>query len=166
MTINKILIADDKEENRKAALQAFPFADCASSAKQALELLASHDYDLVLTDMQMEKENSGLEVIAMSLRKSILCYTISNAGLNHGVESIEVTPYIDNIQYSKGKANPETWKYVLELISNAKGSHKSYQEVLSKIKGNSKSSKDPLTNIPDVVITALYAPWNTRRKAK
>jgi len=62
-----ILIVDDDDGVRsmlKLAFEAHGYeVESAASAGQAKSLLASHSYDAVLTDMRMESDTAGYDVV-------------------------------------------------------------------------------------------------------
>lgn len=115
----KLLIVDDTLENRTAALTAEPTASLASSARQARELLASNNYDFVITDLDMEKTLSGLEVVTAALAKGIPAYTASNSGRGHTGETVKLNPYDfrPSIPYT-GKSDPIYWRQAIDSILN------------------------------------------------
>jgi DNA-binding NtrC family response regulator len=65
--MRRILLVDDEVAillTLQAILELNGFAvETAASAREAQEKLTSHTYDLVITDMRMETENAGYEVI-------------------------------------------------------------------------------------------------------
>jgi len=97
MNLQKILIADDRKENRDAARTAFPEAEIVSSAKEAIESIDKSPYDLILTDMQMETKTSGLDVVRKAYEKNILAYVLSHTGPSHQGETISMSPYGNDI---------------------------------------------------------------------
>ena len=158
MKLEKILIADDKEENRNAAREVFPNADIVATETEAIKRLEESEqgnYDLVITDMQMEEKYSGLRVVKSALSKGAIPYVLSHTGPSHTGVSIEMRPYGKGIyDYSLGKADPAVWKEVKSQIESAEGVHKWYQEVLLKAKLMG-ANLDFLTN-DENMITALY----------
>lgn len=135
MKLEKILIADDKQENRAAALRAIPNAQIVSSAKEAIECLERENYDLVLTDLQMENDLAGLDVAHAAYQKIIPVYVVSHRGPSHQGTSVGVAPYIHSIDNTKtGKAEEGLWKELLERIQNPDRSHANYLSTLERIK--------------------------------
>jgi CheY-like chemotaxis protein len=77
MKLEKMLIVDDTLENISAAKEYFSKqnnleVDYSSSAKDAIEKLKSKNYDYLMTDLEMEENKSGLDVIKEGLKQ----YTI------------------------------------------------------------------------------------------
>jgi CheY-like chemotaxis protein len=68
LELARVLLVDDDAASRltlQAVLQAGGyFVDAASSAAEALGKLDEWQYELVLSDLQMESPDSGLEVLA------------------------------------------------------------------------------------------------------
>ena len=153
MNLQKILIADDKEENRAAARQAFPVADIVSSAKEAVEALDKSHYDLVITDMQMETPLSGLDVIRKAYEKNVLSYVLSHTGPSHTGETVSMKPYGGEMYPRIGKRDPQTWTEAFRRIQNPEGPHEHFHRAFERIQ---KSGK-PLS-LPEAVLTAMYYP--------
>ncbi len=63
----RILLVDDELTillTLKAVLEISGFeVETAASAREARTKIKTHEYDMVITDMRMESENSGLEVV-------------------------------------------------------------------------------------------------------
>ena len=72
--MRRILLVDDELAillTLKAILEMNSFAvDTAASAKEAGEKLTSNAYDMVITDMRMETETAGYDVISMAKQQS------------------------------------------------------------------------------------------------
>jgi CheY-like chemotaxis protein len=136
MKLEKILIADDNEDNRNAALVAIPYAKIVSSAKDAIECLDRENYDLVLTDLQMETKLAGLEVAHTAYQKLIPVYVISHTGPSHEGTSVGVAPhYIHSIDnFKTGKAEAGLWTEILSRIQNPEPVHKAYLDGLERKK--------------------------------
>jgi CheY-like chemotaxis protein len=68
MSMARVLLADDDPTSRltlRTVLQACGYeVDCAASAAEAVGLLDEQEYELVLSDLQMEAPESGLKVLA------------------------------------------------------------------------------------------------------
>ncbi|MEM4366872.1 MAG: response regulator [Candidatus Anstonellales archaeon] len=79
--ISKMLVVDDKEKNRKAAKEFFgelPFeVEYAKSGKEAMEKIRKGCYHLVITDLKMEKDESGLEVANEAWRYGAFAIIVS-----------------------------------------------------------------------------------------
>ncbi len=63
----RILLVDDELTillTLKAVLEISGFAvDTAASAREGRSKIRSHEYDMIITDMRMESESAGLEVV-------------------------------------------------------------------------------------------------------
>jgi CheY-like chemotaxis protein len=68
LELARVLLVHDDLPSRltlQAVLEAGGYAvDAASSAEEAVGKLQGHEYELVLSDMQMESPEAGLEVLA------------------------------------------------------------------------------------------------------
>ncbi|MEK6891136.1 MAG: response regulator [Nanoarchaeota archaeon] len=161
MKLERILIADDREENRKAAKEVFVNADIVGSEAEAISKLEEskdEEYDLVITDMKMEEKYSGLRVVKTALENGAIPYVLSHTGPSHTGVSIELRPYGKGIyDYSLGKADPAVWKEAKSQIESAEDVHKWYQEVLVKAK-SMKANLDFLTNDENLI----FAMYNTQ----
>ncbi len=104
----RILLADDELAillTLKAILEMNDFeVETAASAKEAAQKLDTGTYDMVITDMRMETETAGYEVIRAARRQS---YDPATAILtafpalgtdwkNHGAQSLLVKPMNTN----------------------------------------------------------------------
>lgn len=73
LKISKILLVDDTPENISAAKKYFANQGVdvhyESSAQSAIDQLRTDSYDFILTDLEMETETSGYDVIAEGLRQ-------------------------------------------------------------------------------------------------
>ncbi|MER3501699.1 MAG: hypothetical protein C4295_09590 [Candidatus Fervidibacterota bacterium] len=80
--MGRILVVDDEELAREAIKLRLERdghqVDTASSETEAIEKIRSADppYDVVITDMVMESENSGLEVLKAALLRDVLTEVI------------------------------------------------------------------------------------------
>ena len=152
MKLEKILIVDDRDENLEATRIVMPQADFARSAAEAIELLGKEEYDLVLTDMQMETLTAGLNVVKEALVKNAVPYVLTHTGpAHHGASTVEMKPYCGGIYFTNGKANAETWREALRRVENAEGAHLMYHQVIRRI----KERGHPVV-LDDAVITAIY----------
>ncbi len=165
--LEKILIVDDREENRSAARIAMPDAHFASSASEAIAKLNSEKYDLVITDMQMEHKLAGLEVVRESLKRQILSYVLTSGGRGHGNEKnngndiTQLEPYCESIMYDGRKAVPQVWKTALERIKNPNQLQKQYHESIERAK---RYNVEIL--IPHELLKAFYLPRELKIKLK
>ena len=120
----KILIVDDKPENIDAAKKYFSStniqADYANSAKEATAILKENktQYDLIITDLEMETPTSGLDVIREGLRQYTLgaIATGQDATSKHHGANVTIKP--DGGTINGKKNNPEIWEYIYEKSLN------------------------------------------------
>jgi len=82
MTINKILYIDDSFENGQTAMLADPRIDFISSPRLIERPL--RDYNCIITDMQMEHAESGMEVVERAIREGKLPYVATGGTYEHG----------------------------------------------------------------------------------
>ncbi|MCF7872012.1 response regulator [Candidatus Woesearchaeota archaeon] len=125
--IKKILVVDDREENTQAAkeyFQTIPIkTDYASSAQEAITKMkenykAETKYDLIITDLEMETKNAGLDVVKEALNQTI--YVTIATGMNydqpeehgHG-PSTTIMPTKESIKGKKN--NPEVWEQAMKI---------------------------------------------------
>ncbi|MGC8792836.1 MAG: response regulator [Bryobacteraceae bacterium] len=68
LDLARVLLVDDNLTSRltlQTVLEAGGYhVDAAASAAEAIEKLEKHEYELVLTDLQMESPEAGLKVLA------------------------------------------------------------------------------------------------------
>jgi hypothetical protein len=166
MNLNKVLIAEDKEENRRAAKEAIPHATVVSSCAEAIFSLESQMYDLVLTDLQMETPWAGLDVVNKALARGAIPYTFSVNGAGHKGESIALFP--DYHGYFEGhKSDSKIWRLAYESIGREEGTAKFYHQALIRAREFGVS-----TTLPRSVIFVVYgrqresAPWVDMEDAK
>jgi len=76
----KILVVDDRPKARRQLAEAAQFAGAevatAGSAKEAIEAIAEETFDVVITDLQMETLEAGLEVLRSAKEKDIYTQVI------------------------------------------------------------------------------------------
>lgn len=82
MAINNILYIDDSFENGQTAMLADPRIDFVSSPELIKRPLV--DYDCIITDMQMEHIESGMEIVERALREGKLPYVATGGTYEHG----------------------------------------------------------------------------------
>jgi len=129
MNLDKVLIADDKEENRLAAKEAMPHATIVSSGAEAIGALESQMYDLVITDIQMETPWAGLDVVNKALARGAIPYTFSVTGQGHQGDCIALRPDYHG-SFEGHKSDSSLWKRAYESIIRAEGTSKYYHEAL------------------------------------
>ena len=68
LEVARVLLVDDDPTSRltlQTVLQAGGYhVDAAASAAEAVDMLEGHEYELVLSDLQMESPQAGLKVLA------------------------------------------------------------------------------------------------------
>lgn len=80
--VKSVLVVDDQETNRKAyklTIQdsgLFQKIDEASNEDDAIKLIRKNNYDVILTDMIMNEDDSGLKVLKKAKRKDPWCMVI------------------------------------------------------------------------------------------
>jgi DNA-binding NtrC family response regulator len=76
----KIIVVDDEPELRGqlewAAQGAGREVMAAEDAKQAIRLIRQHDFDVIVTDLKMETDNAGLDVLKAAKEKDIYTQVI------------------------------------------------------------------------------------------
>lgn len=102
--MRRILLVDDEVAillTLQAILELNGFAvETAASAREAQEKLTAHTYDLVITDMRMETETAGYEVIRSAKAQPydpataiLTAYpTLGNDWESHGAQRLLVKP--------------------------------------------------------------------------
>jgi CheY-like chemotaxis protein len=123
--IKVVAIADDMEENRSAAVSAaqeiFPDAEVRtySAASEIISAMRESggipDIDLVLTDMNMEEELSGLKVAQECATWWIPCIPVTGGIKTHTTDQVRAGggyPNEDIVIHGE-KDDPEIWKFVL-----------------------------------------------------
>lgn len=99
--MTKILVVDDIDElrddledmvGREKGREVFS----ASSAKQAIEIIQKQNIDLVITDLLMEAETAGLDVLKAAKEKDVLTQVILVTGHQKteiGVQAMRMGAY-------------------------------------------------------------------------
>ena len=116
MNKDRILVIDDEAEiclNIKAIFEYEDYeADCATTAKEALQKINEKEYGLILVDIKLEGRVSGIEIIRGFREKEkrpkiiVISATPSDA-LNPIFEREEVADLIDGFIDKPGCGNPE-----------------------------------------------------------
>ncbi len=94
----KVLVIDDEPGLRSAissALEDFNFeVSTASDGQEGLNLLAKHDFDVVVTDIFMP-EKDGIEVVTqlkkMKEKKNVRIFAMSGGG-KYGIDMLSLAP--------------------------------------------------------------------------
>lgn len=130
LEIKRILIVDDTKENIDAAKECFSKYkevnfDYATSAKEAKEKIVSayknQKYDVVMTDMQMEQKDSGLEVVKESFKHQTIAAIITgqnyeNLENNHHGPNTRMQIMDTTTSVIGKKEKPEVWEYLFEKV--------------------------------------------------
>lgn len=86
LNAKRLLVADDEEVIRETVRDVLINNGCevhtAEDGDQALELIAAHEYDLVLSDIRMPKKN-GYEIFAAAKEKNSACPVIFMTGFGY-----------------------------------------------------------------------------------
>ena len=144
----RILLVDDELAillTLRAILEMNNFeVDTAVSAREAEKKLKSHTYEMVITDMRMETENAGFDVIKVAKRQAydpatavLTAYPSTGEEWRHqGAQSLLVKPVntqellqqIDNLlvahQEHKTKQSHGSTPKKLNPLPGAKGDHR------------------------------------------
>ncbi len=123
----RILVADDTEENIVAAKKCFEEINFngdlsvvfVSNGSEAIEILKREETDLVITDLTMEKEKTGLDVIRRALEHKAFGYIATGQNYDHSDNDAHGpnTTVIPTGKSIKGRKNkPEVWKEILNII--------------------------------------------------
>ena len=143
----KILLVDDQEINlitTKAKIErTFPYITCTvtDSGKQAVALMKSGEYDLLLTDIQMP-EISGIKVAQQvrSFNKTVPIIALTSLGRDLLQEEIMATGAVDNFNSYLSKSSAPSvffrsitkWLFGCEDDFAYLGDKKDYQQVFAK----------------------------------
>ena len=169
LEINKLLVVDDKEENLSSAKEYFgslPIeVDYCSSEKSAKEHIvksatSNKSYDFIMTDLEMENKNSGLEVIREGLYNFMVGVIVTGKNYNrsfddHHGPATHILPssMIDNHFSIPGKKDdPEVWKKSFAFALNYYENEKRLRDSLSRFKQYHKNASDELKDLLDLKI--------------
>ena len=133
MTINKILYVDDSFENGMTAMTIDPRIDFASGIQLIERPL--QDYDCIITDMQMEHAESGMELVERALREGKLPYVATGGTYEHGgtFNRVKLFDSVDVKIFDKmTKTDDRFWREALAYIDQKDG--QVTQMALRKIK--------------------------------
>ncbi|WP_348267451.1 response regulator [Edaphobacter sp. DSM 109919] len=136
----RILLVDDEVAvllTLKAVLEISGFeVDTAASAKEGKSKLHTHEYHMVITDMRMEKEASGLEVIKAARA----------ASYRPAVALLTAFPTADEDWQEMGAdkmlVKPMHTRVLLEQLEKLLASHE------NKLANGAGSKKDPAPKTP------------------
>jgi len=134
--ISKILVADDRQENIQAARQYFEtlkgistcyFNNGKDAIKEIIEKYAS--IGLVLTDLEMETPEAGVDVALTGMDYIIPSYILTGGPQHRGSPTVRVIPGLYGFEGTK--AEPETWKQCLEsLVDPSSKAHALFASIL------------------------------------
>jgi len=123
LRIKRVLVVDDTAANIEAAKAEFAkysgavIFDYASSAADAKKKIVSQKYDLVMTDLEMESKDSGLEVVSEASKTAAYVTVVTGANYDrldsdaHGPNT-SVLPADKSMKGKKDKS--EVWAFALE----------------------------------------------------
>lgn len=132
----KVLIADDKLENRRAAQIAISHASVVDSGSKAIEHLVNEPYDLLITDIQMETLWAGLDVVEAAYTRGIIPYTFSVHGAGHHGDVIKLLPEYHGL-FGGSKSEPEVWRKAYDaIVQEEDATAKAYHNVMRLIRGS------------------------------
>jgi len=115
---SRILIVDGKSSVLSAAKAVFPDAVLADCEGAALQALKKQTFDVVITELNMERATSGLYVAQAALRHQTPVFTVASRGNRTGGASIVVKPYLGDFICPRGKNNPEMWRAIKDSLAN------------------------------------------------
>ena len=121
LNIKNIVIADDSDENIYAARQ---FGETLPGIGfeyfQRGDILVAcipkryREFDLILTDKQMETDESGFDVIEAGMNYYIPTFIVSGGYQHRENEVIKIFPGMTGVEGSKD--SKETWQKILNII--------------------------------------------------
>jgi len=123
LRIKRVLVVDDTATNIEAAKAEFAkysgavIFDYASSAADAKKKMASQKYDLVMTDLEMESKDSGLEIVCEALKTTAYVTVVTGANYDRSASDAHGpnTTVLPADKSMKGKKDkPEIWAFALE----------------------------------------------------
>lgn len=127
LEIKRVLIADDLVENLRAAKEYVSGlgikAGFAGSGKEAKEMIekayeSGEKYDLVLSDLEMEEEESGLEVLEEGYRSLAIGFIVTGRNYDrtdHHGPYTRIEPGLGSVMGKKEK--PEVWEAILGKVT-------------------------------------------------
>lgn len=167
MEIRKILVVDDTPENLQAAKQYFNSLDIetqyALSSQESIEMIQkayakNHKYDLVLTDLEMETKNSGVEVVKKALETIAYATLVTGRNYNvpdnasHGPNTV-VLPIGESMNGRKSK--PEIWEFALKKSLEYVSS-----EEIQKIYKSAKKYLKFVGKAPDIFVKHMLKTYH------
>jgi CheY-like chemotaxis protein len=159
----KILIVDDKKENitaAKVAAEKFGLCDVtyASSAKEVMEIIVTvyetekTFFDLVISDLEMEEEESGMMVMIKSdeyLALAIIVTGREKGGHGHG-PSTKIQPTGRVVDGRKDDCC--VWEKVFHEIEKT-CTEEPYKQILESLQSYKKFVTRPSSEIGKLVLT-------------
>lgn len=121
LNIGKIVIADDRDENIYAAKQfgetlpgiGFEYFQRGDVLVECIPERYK-EFDLILTDRQMETDEAGFDVIETGFNYYIPTFIVSGGYQHAGNEVIRICPGIAAVEGSKN--SKETWQKILSAV--------------------------------------------------
>ncbi len=170
LEIKSVLIADDSSENLLAAKTDLQYLeqkgisiDYVSSEKEAIKRINEKEYNLVITDKQMEEKDSGIRV-ALEAEARLVDYVAIATSFVHGgykteLISLELDPFPKTVDFSKDKEGG--WKKILERLltaykKNKETGHSSIKFIEAKRFYKSQKKGE---EIPEDLKECLYLSW-------
>jgi hypothetical protein len=141
--IKKFLIVDDKEYNTTSAVNYLKKyggleINTASNAEEAKKMIKtafgdSNKYDLVVSDLIMEKEKSGLEVMEEAYRHFTYGMIVTGyAGGHHGF-STTIYPGREVIRGKKPAVWAQTFEKIFNHLNDSKNIYRSFEQIYGVI---------------------------------
>ncbi|MEM4181974.1 MAG: response regulator [Candidatus Pacearchaeota archaeon] len=136
MAMNKILYVDDNRKNGEAARAVesrIVYAPSIASIPGSLR-----DYDCIITDMQMEHERSGMDLVERAVREGKLPWIASGGTYDHGGIFNRVrlfNPITIKIFNKMSKEEQRFWGEALPFIERNQNNpiQRSLEKVFSKL---------------------------------
>lgn len=122
---DRIAIVDDALENISAAkkacerLSGIDFIFCQSAA-EIISVISedANSIDLIITDLQMEEDQSGLEVVEAGFNRGIFVVVASGGYQHNNMPMVRLSPDI-LLAHEGAKDSPDTWLNIFDAIITA-----------------------------------------------
>jgi len=160
----KILLVDDEVAvllTLKAVLEISGYdVETAASAREGKHKLRTHEYDMIITDMRMESDASGAEVIKAA----------REASYHPAVALLTAFPLADEDWQEMGAdkmlVKPMQTRALLMQIEKLMASHQARLKAASKTNGAAAKTKASSSRkMPEVAIAASAAKSAAKKKA-
>lgn len=167
----RILLADDDLAillTLKAVLEISGFdVETAQSSQEARQKLRAHDYHMVITDMRMESEDAGLEVVAAARRAKcnpavamLTAFPDEGSDQADGAHKLLVKP-IDTanllrqleallVAHEDQKRQPERVRAALELVAAASKAKRKTVTKPAKSGASASAQRKPVAKVSPV----------------